>query len=301
MIAGITGLMTSRNFFFLLFNIVTVIIFSAPLRELLRMSSRSELYSHIVLIPFVSGYFFYQRRKEILSGAEYSYLWGGALILSGIFLFFAGSTYRTNLNQNDYLSLMIFSAVTSWIGGFLLFYGKKAFRSGFFPLLFLFFLVPIPTLLIEKIIRFLQIGSTEVTYILFKLAGVPIYREGFTFHLAGLSIEVAPQCSGIRSSIALFITGIIAGQLFLQTHRNRWILLLSAIPITIFKNGLRIVTLSLLGVYVDPRILGSDLHKRGGIPFFILALAVMAPILFWLIKTERKDKGGSAKGTGSRK
>ena len=255
------------------------------------MSSRSELYSHIILIPFISGYFFFQRRKKIWSGADY-YPWGTALVILGIFLFFTASTYKANLNQNDYLSLMTFSAVTSWIGGFVFFYGKGAFRSGLFPLLFLYFLVPIPTLLVERIILFLQIGSTEVTDILFRLTGVPVYREGFFFHLAGMSIEVAKECSGIRSSIALFITGIIAGQLFLQRARNRWILLLSAIPITIFKNGLRIVSLTLLGVYVDPAILGSDLHRRGGIPFFIIALAVMAPVLIFLIKTERKGAGG---------
>jgi len=186
---------------------------------------------------------------------------------------------------------MTFSAVTFWIGGFILFYGKRAFRSGLFPVLFLFFLVPIPTLLVERIIIFLQIGSTEVTNILFGLTGVPFNREGFVFHLAGMSIVVAKECSGIRSSIALFITGVIAGQLFLHKARNRWILLLSAIPITIFKNGLRIVTLTLLGVYVDPRILGSQLHRSGGIPFFVVALLLMAPILIWLIREERKASG----------
>ncbi|MBM4308657.1 MAG: hypothetical protein FJ123_18170, partial [Deltaproteobacteria bacterium] len=63
-----------------------------------------------------------------------------------------------------------------------------------------------------------------------------------------------------------------------------------AILITIFKNGLRIVSLTLLGVYVDPAILSSDLHRRGGIPFFIVALVVMAPVLLFLIKTEKKHK-----------
>jgi len=276
--------------FFLMFSLLVIIMFYSSLRELLRMSSRSELYSHIVLIPFISGYFFFQRRKEIWSSTEYSYPWGIALIISGIFLFFVGLGYKASLNQNDYLSLMTFSAVTSWIGGFIFFFGKKSFRSGLFPLLFLFFLVPIPTLLVERIILFLQVGSTEVTNILFGLTGVPFNREGFVFHLAGMSIEVAKECSGIRSSIALFITGVIAGQLFLNRARNRWILLLSSIPITIFKNGLRIVSLTLLGVYVDPAILGSDLHRRGGIPFFIVALVVMAPVLLFLIKTEKKHK-----------
>ena len=140
------------------------------------------------------------------------------------------------------------------------------------------------------IILFLTSGSAEAANGFFKLTGVPVLREGFTFHLPGMNIEVAKQCSGIRSSLSLVITCIVAGELFLQTGWKKLILVLLAIPITIIKNGLRIATLSLLGTYVDPRILSSDLHERGGIPFFILALLVMAPILFWLRKTETEKK-----------
>ena len=148
---------------------------------------------------------------------------------------------------------------------------------------------------LEKIIHLLQIGSAEAAYGFFKLSGVPVLREGFIFNLPGMSIEVAKQCSGIRSSIALFITSIIAGQLFLQTGWKKAVLALSIFPITIFKNGLRIVTLSLLGTYVDPRILSSELHKSGGIPFFFVALALLTPILWGLRKTEKKGAGGNEK------
>lgn len=279
-----------RIILFLVFSVLVLGIFYGPLTALLKMSSRSELYSHIVLIPLVSGYFLYQKRKAVFPEMEYGWFPGTLFLLSGIFLFFIGIQSGAALNQNDYLSLMAFSAVATWIGGFILFFGTKAFRAALFPLLFLFFLVPIPTALVEKIILILQIGSTEVTYLLFKLTGIPIYREGFTFHLSGMSIEVAKECSGIRSSIALFITGIIAGQLFLDRGRNQWILLVSAIPITILKNGMRIVTLSLLGTYVNPAILSSDLHRRGGIPFFIVALLLLAPILYALMRSERGQR-----------
>jgi len=103
-----------------------------------------------------------------------------------------------------------------------------------------------------------------------------------------MSIEVAKQCSGIRSSLALIITSLIAGEIFLKTRWKRLVLVLFVIPITLFKNGLRITALSLLGTYVDQRILGSELHRSGGIPFFALSLLFMAPILIWLMKSEKK-------------
>ncbi len=253
---------------------------------------KSELYSHILLIPLISGYFLYGKRREIFSAAQYSYKFGPLFSIVGIMLYFVSLNQGARLNANDFMALRVFSIVIFWLGGFLFFYGIRSSRIAAFPILFLFLLAPIPSVLVEKFILFLQFYSTEATHLLFKVTGVPILREGFIFHLPGLSIEVAKQCSGIRSSLALVITSLVAGELLLQTRWKKLILVLCAIPITILKNGLRITTLSLLGVYVDPRILGSDLHKKGGIPFFILALAVMVPILFWLIKTERKGTGG---------
>jgi exosortase/archaeosortase family protein len=55
-----------------------------------------------------------------------------------------------------------------------------------------------------------------------------------------------------------------------------------------FKNGIRIVSLTLLGAYMDPRILQSSLHREGGIPFFIVALLLLAPVLYYLRRSEGK-------------
>ena len=256
----------------------------------MRLSFKSELYSHIVLIPLISGYFLYERRKSVLSEVRTSIPLGAAIAVSGSILYIIGLSQGLKLDPNDKMSITIFSAVTFWIGGFVVFYGVRSFRVALFPLLFLFFLTPIPNGLIERFILVLQTASTEVTYLVFRITGVPILREGFTFHLSSLSIEVAKQCSGIRSSIALVITSIIAGQLFLNKGWNRVILILSIFPVTVFKNGLRIVTLTLLGNYVDARILDSQAHRSGGIPFFVVGLLLLTPVLWALIRSEKRSR-----------
>jgi len=117
-----------------------------------------------------------------------------------------------------------------------------------------------------------------------------VLREGIVFHLPNISISVAPQCSGIRSSLALVITSVLAGHMFLKKGWNKTLLVLAVIPITMLKNGIRIVTLSLFAVYVDKRVLtDSALHTDGGIVFFILALFLMAPILFVLRRSEKRE------------
>ena len=255
----------------------------------MKFSFDDPLYSHLVLVPLVTGYLIFMSRKVIFSDVKYVFPAGMTLITMGVILYLIGLNQASSFKQNDYLSLISFSVIVSWIGGFVLFYGVQAFQKAAFPLLFLVFMVPIPTLVINKIVFILQSASAEVTYGFFKVVGVPVFREGFLFHLPGVSIEVAEQCSGIRSTLALFITSILAGHLFLETGWKKVVLTLAIFPITVFKNGLRIVTLSLLGTYVDEKILTQSLlHSSGGIPFFLLALLFLAPILWFLRKSEKR-------------
>lgn len=271
---------------FMSFSVAAVAFFYSPLKDLLMSSLDNQLYSHIALVPLVSGYFLYHQRKNIFSEKQYSFKLGGILVAISLLLYITGKGAKDTLNHNDYLSLMTFSALVCWTGGFTLFYGGRALRNAAFPLGFLVFMVPVPSPVMERIIVYLQNGSAGVANVLFALTGVPYLRDGFTFHLPSLSVEVAEQCSGIRSTLALFITSVLAGHIFLRSGWKKALLGISIFPITIFKNGLRIVTLTLLGAYVDPRILSGSLHRKGGIPFFILALACFMPIVWYLRKTE---------------
>jgi exosortase/archaeosortase family protein len=89
--------------------------------------------------------------------------------------------------------------------------------------------------------------------------------------------------------LALFITSVVAGYMFLESHPRRILLALCVFPITIFKNSLRIATLAVLGSYVDPSwVTSSWLHRMGGKPFFILALLFMLPVLWLLRRSEKK-------------
>ena len=279
--------LNTRNITFFLFIAAAVIIAYTPIKALYS-SEKSHYYSHIALIPLVSIYFIFVDRKTIFEKVNYSFTLGFPVLLLGIALLFVGFLWGTSLDQNNYASLLAFSIFIFVNGSFLLLYGMQAYQSALFPLLFLIFFVPIPTTIMDNIIDFLQVGSTEITNLLFIASGVPFVRDGFVFHLPNLSVEVAKQCSGIRSGMAIFIVAVLAGHMFLKTFWKRIFLVICAVLIAMLKNGIRIITLSLLGNYVDRRILESSLHREGGIPFFIVALLLLAPILFFLMRSEKK-------------
>lgn len=280
--------MVTRHIAFLLLCGAGLAFFGDPAVQLLRMSSSSELYSHIPVIPMISLCILIFSRKRIF--AEVSWQWRGGLGLVVLGLVALLSAKRMNgAHENDYLSVVMLGAVLSVIGSFVMAYGGRAFKEALFPLLFLIFVIPVPKFILDPFVELLQTSSAHATHLLFNLTGVPFHREGFIFALPGITIEVAEQCSGIRSSIALIITSVFAGYLFLNRGWSRLVLVLSFFPITVLKNAMRIVTLSLLASYVDTRfITGSWLHKSGGIPFFAVGLALMAPVLWGLIKWEQK-------------
>jgi exosortase len=255
---------------------------------LVDLSRTHDTASHHVLIPFITLALIFQGRDSIFSSVKSDW-WGGLLvILSGVGLALAA---RQSGDSGTALTMGVAGIVLMWTGGFLLFWGREASRLALFPLLFLGFTIPIPTPLIDGAVRVLKAGSAEVVAGLFTITGTPYHRQGFVFSLPRLVIEIADECSGIRSSIALLLTGLLAGDQYLRTVSRKALVVLAVLPVAMVKNGIRIVSLSLLATYVDPGFITGQLHHEGGIVFFVLTLVMIAPLFLFLRSSETVFKG----------
>jgi len=283
---------SGRNTVFILFSVLLVLAYSGLIRALIAYALDTETThaSQIVLIPFISATLIFLNRNQIFQSIRYSIVPGVIIMLLGGGLLAAGMTLGSRFAVSDRLALLTSSFVVLWLGSFLAFYGSAVFRSALFPLLFLTFVIPIPGVLLDRMIDILRRGSTDMAFLMLKATGTPIHRDGFVFTLPNLLIEVAPECSGIRSGISLLISSLLAGNLFLRTSWRKGLLVAAAVPVLIFKNGLRITTLSYLAVHVDKRILTSQLHREGGIPFFVIGLLLLYPFLMMLVRSEREPK-----------
>ena len=270
--------------------------FWTPLATLLAFSFEQPHYSHIVLIPFISATLILVEKKRIFAHLQAGWLAGFGLAGTGLVVFRLGQRPTGAISLNDQLSITMSGVVLVVVGGFVLCYGRRAGRSALFPLVFLVLMVPIPDFLLNRAITALQLGSAEVSYVLFALVGVPVLRTGSIFALPGVTIEIAEECSGIRSSLALMITSLLIGHLMLRSTWAKCALVLATLPLLIIKNGIRIVSLSLLSIYVDPRFLHGHLHDHSGIVFFSLALMCLALFLRLLQKSERRLRAAPVGG-----
>jgi len=267
---------------------LSALFFVRPLTLLVRLSMTNDDISYVILIPFLSAWIlFIERRKIFLDLSTDKELGGGILIL-GVFTVVASQLMGGVSLAGLQLSGYILSLVLFWLAGFAFFFGRAAAKAAHFSLMFLFLMVPPPKILLDRVVYLLQVGSTWVTEALFDLLHVPALREGFVFHLARVDIEVAKECSGIRSSMALLILALLATHFALKSFWKKALFLACGLFMMILKNGIRIATLTLLAMYVDPGFLYGRLHHRGGVAFFLIGLVLLLPVLVLLQRSEDK-------------
>jgi len=203
------------------------------------------------------------------------------------------------LSRYDYLTWDLFSFVLITIGGGFLFLGTAVMRLLAFPAAFLFFVVPLPSTFVHWTEVFFQYTSAEAANLFLGLSNTPFVREGgLLFHLPGITIQVAEECSGIRSSLVLFITSLLAGHLFLVTPWKKTVFALAVIPLGILRNGFRIATIAYLCAHISPSMIDSPIHHRGGPIFFALSLGPFFVLLHYLRKSETaKNESKSIKNS----
>jgi exosortase len=277
----------ARHYALALFAAVSIAAFWPTAAGLVHASLNFDFCSQILVAPLITVVLVYWRRHEIFRTVRTNLLIGCIVCVAGLTTYGLAHRYAAALGSYDALSAGAFALVLIWLAGFYAIYGFAAFRSALFPLGFLLLMVPIPKLALDGAVFYLQAGSTAIADSLFQLFGVPVMRNGFLLSLPGLTIEVAKECSSIRSSLALVITCLLAGHLFLRSPWKRAVLVLVALPLSILKNGIRIVTLSLLSIYVNPAFMTGRLHRDGGILFYILALAILYPLFRWFEKSDQ--------------
>jgi exosortase C (VPDSG-CTERM-specific) len=275
------------------FAIVLLAFFARPLLMLITYVAGSELHSYVLLVPFVSAYLLYLRRDQLPKNYSTDLLLALMLLAAGIGLFACTQLLKVDGGApaiNTRMVLLTSSFLCCLAAGGSFFFGRNWMRSAAFPLAYLIFMVPMPDAMADALETASKYGSAEVTNLLFSLSGTPFLREGLVFQLPNITIQVAQECSGIRSSWVLFITSILAANLFLKTPWRRFALVAFVIPLAILRNGFRILVIGLLCVNIGPQMVHSLIHRRGGPLFFALSLIPLFLLLWWLRKGDVRQK-----------
>ena len=186
------------------FGGLLIACFAPVLWALVRQWNTDADMGHGFFVPLISGFIIWQKRDLLLAEKAVPNWWGlGVVAWGGLQLYIA------TLGAELFLARTAF--VLSLIGIVLLLGGTRSVRILSFPLFLLFFMVPIPAILYNKITFPLQILASRVATEALDFLRVPVLREGNVLHLADTSLSVVEACSGIRSLLSLTFLALVYG------------------------------------------------------------------------------------------
>jgi exosortase len=273
-------------------TLISLFIWWSPFVSSFALALRDEQHTHLLLIIPISVALLYLKRpsSEIYEEGEAPYGVGILLLAAAVALTVLTRLQVFQLHADEQLSLYMVALVLWWIGSFILAFGTPAFRRALFPLCFLFWIVPLPEVLLAPIVRLLQEGSVASAQFLFAAFGVPVAQDGTRLTIPGLTVEIARECSSIRSSLMLMVTTMVLAYTLLRSTWRRASIIAVAVPLSVLKNGLRVFVLAMLTTRVDHSFITGRLHHQGGIIYFLIALAAIIFLIWIAHRSENKSK-----------
>jgi exosortase len=222
--------------------------------------------------------------------------WGLGSLLFGLAMFAFGIYPGKNqFVQGCAMSVTLFGIV-------LILSGWKVMKYAWFPIFYLLCGIPWPGLVYSYIASPLQTLAAKVAVHTLQFTGVNAYRTGTKINMGGLStplrtLNVAEACAGLRSLMTFITVGVAVAFLSARPLWQKLIIMLSAIPIAIFCNVMRVAGQGLLDHYVSRQFSESFAHQFVGlvmlVPAFFMILLV-AWVLDHLFVEEVEDEDGEA-------
>ncbi|MGV8989869.1 MAG: exosortase A [Thiobacillus sp.] len=253
---------------------VLFILFWSTFYSMAEVWERSETFAHGYLIFPITIWLIWRKRHTLANIPPHPDLRGLVLMgLAGAGWLLANAGSVNVVEQYAFITLLI-AAVWTLLG-------LPFFRAVFFPLMFLFFAVPVGEFLIEPLMGV----TADFTVALLQATGIPVFREGTFFSIPSGDWSVVEGCSGLRYLIASVTLGVLYAYLTYRSWKRRLLFSIAAIIVPILANSGRAYMIVMIAHLSDMKLaLGID-HYIYGWVFFGLVMM----LLFWIGGFWRED------------
>ena len=255
--------------FFLLCSLLLLVVLYIPIiPEMVRQWAKDDNYSHGFLVPIIAGYFLWQRWPDIKEKIVKPDSMGLALVglaLLQLVVAWLGTEYFT----------MRSSLIVLLAGLVLYLFGREVLKALALPIGYLIFMVPIPYIIFDTLAFPLKLFITKSSVIILQMMGVVVMREGNIIMLPTTTLEVADACSGIRSLMSLLALAAAYAFMLQTSTLKRIILILSAVPIAIITNAMRVIVTGILAQWWGAQAAEGFFHEFAGLAVFALAMVLL--------------------------
>jgi len=262
-----------------LLTVSFAIVYNHTVVKMVNDWSQNENYSHGFLVPAIAAYMIWQQREKLKGLDSHPSYWGLIFMLTGMAFLILG-------NIGTELFIMRFSIIIAVFGLTILLFGIPMGRQIAVPIFYLIFMIPIPAIIWNQLAFPLQLFAAKLSADAITALGVPVLRQGNILELSNTTLEVVDACSGLRSLTSLLaLSGAMAYIVSLRRW-GQWVLFLSAIPIAVAVNIIRLVLTALLASWLGAGAADGFLHETSGIIVFGLALALLIGLYSFLKRVE---------------
>ena len=258
-------------------------------------------YSHGLLVPFIIGYILWLERHRLARNTSRpSTFWGAAFVLFALLALWAGVAGAELFMQRISLVFML-------VGISIYFWGFRVLRPLIVPFALVVLAIPIPAIIFNKIAFPMQLFASRCAVWSMSLLDIPVLRQGNVIELLPLNsaatkkLEVVEACSGIRSLMTLVTLALVLayftsprgeepgakrGTFSWLRNYGIWraaIIVVSAFPIAILTNALRVSGTGILARFYGTRIADGFFHTFSGWVIYVVAFLLLFTV-GWIVE-----------------
>ena len=224
--------------------------------------------SHGFAIPLISAYLLWHRRRLLAEAPVEGSIAGLPLIILALGMLVLGS-----LSGEPFVARL--SLPLALLGTVLFLGGTRVARHAWVPIAYLVFMIPLPYVTLSALTYRSQLFDAELTATALGWLGVPVLRDGVMLHLPNITLEVAADCSSVPAIAALLALGGAYAQMQPRPTWIRVALTLSAAPLGLLSNIVRLIVTSLSAYYLGPVALNNVIHKFNGTTVFLATVVLL--------------------------
>ncbi len=238
--------------------------------------------SHGFAVPVISAYLLWRRRDSLAQLPIEGSILGLPLIVFALAMLVVGSLGGEPFVARLSLPLVLFGAVLFLMGGAIT-------RQSWVAIAYLAFMVPLPYLTLRALTYQSRLFDAGITAQALGWLGIPVLRDGVMLHLPNMTLEVADDCSSVPAIAALLALGAAYSQVQSRPTWVRALLTISAAPLGLLSNIIRLILTSISAYYFGPIALNNVIHKFNGTSVFLATVLLLVLLDTLLVRVRARE------------
>jgi len=238
--------------------------------------------SHGFAVPVISAYLLWRRRDSLAQLPIEGSILGLPLIVFALAMLVIGSLGGEPFVARLSLPLVLFGAVWFLMGGAIT-------RQSWVAIAYLAFMIPLPYLTLRTLTYQSRLFDAGITAQALGWLGIPVLRDGVMLHLPNMTLEVADDCSSVPAIAALLALGAAYSQVQSRPTWVRALLTISAAPLGLLSNIIRLILTSISAYYFGPIALNNVIHKFNGTSVFLATVLLLVLLDALLVRVRARE------------